>query len=178
MENKKTLSCNCGKVKLEVQGAPFLVSECLCNSCRAAAARLKKLPGNPEMLTAYGATGCAEYRKDRVAFAEGESYLRDFRLTEDAGTRRVVASCCNTPMFMEMKDAHWLSIYLKRWPEGQRPAVQLRTMATDMEELSKVPDDVPNLKTHSIKFYAKLFAVWVAMGFKNPKFVTGGQIDV
>lgn len=178
MSNSTQLNCKCGQVKLEVQGEPFLVSECLCTSCRAAALRLQKLPGLTDMLTSYGATGCADFRKDRVRILAGADQLKDFRLSAEAGTRRVVASCCNTPIFMEMKGGHWLSIYLDLWPENERPKVELRTMVGDLDDASAVPNDVPNLKTHSVKFYGKLLAAWVAMGFKTPKFETGGTLDV
>jgi hypothetical protein len=42
-------------------------------------------------------------------------------------------------------------------------------MTGDLPDPSSLPKDIPNLKTHTISFYAKLFAAWVAMGFRNPK---------
>ncbi len=68
------------------------------------------LPGAKNVLTPYGATPFAEYRKDRVSILSGAEHLREFRLSADAGSRRVVAPCCNTPVFLEMKGAHWLSM--------------------------------------------------------------------
>ena len=106
---------------LELQGEPILVSECLCDSCRAAADRLATLPGARNILTSNGVTPSAEYRKDRVRVLSGAEHLSVFRLSADAGSRRVVATCCNTPIFLEMKGAHWLSIYLHLWPHDARP---------------------------------------------------------
>ena len=121
MSDTTHIGCACGQTRLKVQGAPILVSECLCDSCRAAAARLGALPGARNILTSYEATPSAEYRKDRITIVSGEENLSEFRLSEGAGSRRVVATCCNTPMFLEMKGAHWLSLYLHLWPAETRP---------------------------------------------------------
>lgn len=177
MSKTTEIKCACGCTRLEVQGDPILVSECLCNSCRAAADRLAALPGASNILTSYGATASAEYRKDRVRILSGAEHLREFRLSADAGSRRVVATCCNTPVFLEMKGAHWLSLYLHLWPETVRPKAELRTMTGDLPTPSGLPDDIPNLKSHTVSFYAKLFGAWAAMGFRNPKIAVPGKID-
>ena len=121
MNRTTNVRCACGQTCLELRGEPILVSECLCDSCRAAADRLAMLPGARNVLTTYGATPCAEYRKDRVRILSGADHLREFRLSAHAGSRRVVATCCNTPIFLEMKGAHWLSVYLHLWPDDARP---------------------------------------------------------
>ncbi|MCR6499144.1 DUF6151 family protein [Shinella sp. CPCC 101442] len=177
MTKTRIIGCTCGKTHFEVEGEPFLVSECLCNSCRAAAARLERLPGAQSMLTSYQATPSAEYRKDRIKILSGAENLREFRLTADAGSRRIVATCCNTPVFLEMKGAHWLSVYLHLWPAETRPKPELRTMVGDLQDASGLPADILNLKTHHLKFYAKLLAAWIAMGFRNPKINVTGVID-
>ena len=90
-------------------------------------------------------------------------------MSEDSKTRRVVAICCNTPMFLEFTDGHWLSIYGGRWPETSLPALEIRTMTRDRPEGVELPDDVPNPKTHTFSFYVKLFRAWAAMRFRVPK---------
>jgi hypothetical protein len=176
MSDSVTIGCGCGATHLEVSGPPILVSECLCESCRTAAGRLAALPGATSILTSYGATPAAEYRKDRVRFVSGMAQLREFRLTPGAGSRRVVAACCNTPLFLEMKGAHWLSVYLHLWPEAQRPRPELRTMVGDLPDASVLPEDIPNRKSHTIGFYAKLAGAWAAMGFRNPRIEVAGPI--
>lgn len=172
-----TIGCACGRTLLEASGAPIVVTECLCDSCRAAAARLAALPGAVDMLTAHGATPCAEYRKDRIRIVSGAEHLAEFRLSADAGTRRVVATCCNTPVFLELKGAHWLSVYLHLWPSQARPKVQMRTMVGDLADASRLPDDLPNLKSQSLSFYAKLLSAWIAMGLRNPKIEVKEKLD-
>src|SRR5690606_9317270 len=56
MTETTRLDCRCGRVHLELRGAPILSTECCCNSCREAAERLRKLPGAPMLVTAHGAT--------------------------------------------------------------------------------------------------------------------------
>ncbi|KRD39284.1 hypothetical protein ASE35_02655 [Lysobacter sp. Root916] len=177
MNETTTLACACGRTRLQASGAPILVSECLCDSCREAAGRLATLPGAHSLLTSYGATPSAEYRKDRIRILADAAQLAEFRLSPGAGSRRVVATCCNTPLFLEMKGAHWLSVYSHLWPAATRPKPQMRTMVGDLADASRVPDDIPNLKTHTVRFYAKLLAAWVAMGFRNPKVEVGGKVD-
>lgn len=178
MTETTEIECSCGHTRLEVRGEPILVSECLCDSCRAAAARLATLPGASNILTSHGATSCAEYRKDRIRITSGQDTLKEFGLKPDAPTRRVVATCCNTPVFLELNGAHWLSLYLHLWPENVRPKPELRTMTGDLADTSSLPNDIPNHKNHSVAFYARLFAAWVAMGFRNPKFHVNGKLDV
>lgn len=177
MTGSMTISCSCGGTQLEVSGAPIIVTECLCDSCRTAATRLASLPSARNMLTPYGATPTALYRKDRVRILAGAGHLAEFRL-HDAGTRRVLATCCNAPIFMEMKGAHWLDLYLHLWPAARRPKAELRTMVGDLPDPSALPRDIPNLKAQSIPFYSKLLWAWIAMGFRNPKIIVTEKINV
>jgi hypothetical protein len=122
-----------------------------------------------------GATRLVLYRKDRVRCIAGQDRLREHRLTRDSKTRRVVALCCSTPMFLEFTNGHWLSIYGGRWPQATLPPLEMRTMTRDRPQDVELPDDVPNPKTHTLAFYARLLRAWAAMGFRAPKvdFVRG-----
>ncbi|WP_238946397.1 hypothetical protein [Vandammella animalimorsus] len=57
MTPSTSLTCRCGQTRMEVIGAPFMVTECLCNSCRAAAARLATLAQAHNLLTPLGVDG-------------------------------------------------------------------------------------------------------------------------
>jgi hypothetical protein len=175
MPQQTNLQCRCAAVRITVTGDAIASVECLCNSCVTAGRALATLKDAPAVLDSKDATGFVMYRKDRVNFDAGSDALKAFRLSPDAGTQRVVASCCNTPMFLELKGGHWLSLYAGLWPERDRPAVEFRTMAGDRTDL---PDDVPNLKTHSLSFYGRLFWAWVQMGFRNPRIEVKGDVDV
>jgi len=175
MKKSTELSCVCGKVRLVVQGPPIVNAECCCNSCRAAGARLRALPSAPSVVDANGATRFVIYRKDRVGFAKGAALLKEFRLRPESKTRRVVASCCNTPVFLEFQSGHWLSVYGCLWPKETLPALEMRTMTMDLPDGVMLPDDVPNAKRQPLSFMVKLLIAWVAMGFKASKISVNGE---
>lgn len=169
------LTCTCGHVELRVQGRPIIGVECLCADCQSAGAFLQSLPGAPVVLDRNGATRFVLYRKDRVRCEKGQERLREHRLSERTTTRRAVAVCCNTPMFLEFTQGHWLSIYGGLWSAESQPALEMRTMTRSRAEGVALPDDVPNPATHTLSFYAKLFLAWAGMGFRAPRvdFVNG-----
>jgi hypothetical protein len=175
MTDVTELACLCGRVRLEVEKGPIVSSECHCNSCRAAGERIRTLAGAPPFLEQNGGTRFVLYRKDRVRFLEGTPLLRELRLTPESPTRRVVSTCCNTPVFLEFQNGHWLSLYGCLWPAGTLPPLELRTMTSDLPDTSVLDDAVPNGKRQSISFFAKLLGAWIAMGFSSPKitFVEG-----
>jgi hypothetical protein len=115
-------------------------------------------------------------RKDRIRFVSGAEHLREFRLKPDSLTRRVVAVCCNTPIFTEFQAGHWLSLYASLWPEGERPAMEMRTMAGDLPDPSILPSDIPNLRSQSGGFFGRLVWAFIAMGFRMPKVAVNGQL--
>src|SRR5690606_11018108 len=117
------LSCACGSVRLEAVGAPIVSTECCCKSCREAAALIRQMPGAPDVVTPHGSVAYVLQRKDRVRIASGAEHLRELRLAPEAHTRRVVAACCNTPVFLEFQGGHWLSLFAGLYPEAERPAV-------------------------------------------------------
>lgn len=131
------------------------------------------------MLDERGATRYVLYRKDRVDCIAGAETLREHRLAPDSQSRRVVATCCNTPMFLDFTQGHWLSLYGGLWPPEQRPALDLRTMVADMADGTLLPNDVPNARSHTLGFFARLIAAWAAMGFRTPKITyVNGELDV
>ncbi len=176
MTKSVSLQCKCGKVHLEVLGEPILASECCCNSCREAGEKLRQLTGASRVLGPHGQTPFVLYRKDRVRFVSGMELLREFRLTPEAKTRRVVASCCNTAVFLEFQHGHWLSLYGALWPEGALPPMQMRTMTSDLPDPSVLPADIPNARTQSPQFMWKLLKAWAAMGFRSPKIAVAAEI--
>ena len=176
MTESRSLSCACGAVRIDVVGASIVSSECCCDSCRKASERIEALPGAPNVLEPHGAVRYELYRKDRVTFVSGQAQMREFRVSPESPTRRVVAACCSTPLFMEFQNGHWLSMFGVLWPTGTLPALQLRTMASDLSDPTALPADVPNLKTHNGAFMFKLLRAWASMGFRAPKITVAGEL--
>lgn len=172
------LTCRCGKLHIELRAEPIITTECHCNSCREAGRRLEALPAGARVAEANDGTRFVLYRKDRVQVIRGAEQLREFRLTPKSSTRRIVAGCCNAPVFLEFKGGHWLSVYASLWPDGTRPPPELRTMTGDRGEGGQLDGAVPSGAWPTTKFYARLFGAWAAMGFKAPAATaTGGTID-
>ncbi len=179
MKQITSLQCACGQVRLELQGAPITATECHCNSCRTAGARMQSLPSARAALSPNGGTPFVLYRKDRVRLLDGTDLLKAFRLTAQSSTRRVIAACCNTPVFLDFQSGHWLSLYGCLWPAGTLPRLEERTMTSDLPANTALPDDIPNSKRQSLSFFGKLLGAWIAMGFRRPKVAVGiGTIQV
>ena len=173
--NDMRLACACGKFHLEVSGEPIISTECHCQSCRDAAARLPALAARAQ--SANGGTHYVLCRKDRIRFPEGTGGLKEFRLAPDSPTRRVLAVCCDTPIFLEFKDGHWLSLYASLWPEHTAPSIELRTMTKDLPPSTSLAGDVPAGALPTAGFYARLLGAWIAMGFKVPAVSVPGVIE-
>jgi hypothetical protein len=165
-------SCRCGEVKFEAVGAPILSAVCYCASCQEAGRRFEELPGAPAVCDPDGGTGFILYRKDRVRCVAGAGRLEEHRLTPESPTRRVLAACCNSAMFLDFTKGHWLTMYRSRFPNEAR-AIEMRVMTNDRRSGVELADDVPNYAGHSGKFMWKLIAAWAAMGFRTPQVTYG-----
>ena len=166
-----TASCRCGAVVIETTGAPTVHAACYCASCQAAGRQIEQLADAPPVLGADGGTDVVLYRKDRVRCAQGGERLEAFRLKPASPTRRIVATCCNSAMFLDFTRGHWLTVYRARLPEDV-PPLELRVMTADRPEGVVLPDDVPNHAGQPGGLMWRLLTAWAAMGFRVPK-VTG-----
>lgn len=167
-----TASCRCGAVVFEAVGAPIVCATCYCASCQEAGRRLEELAQAPPVLDADGGTGFVLHRKDRVRCVTGGERLEEHRLKPESSTRRMVAACCHSPMFLEFSKGHWLSLYRARLA-GDAPPLEMRVMTGDRRKGVELPGDVPSYKTHSGRFMWKLLAAWLAMGLRTPKTIDG-----
>ena len=165
-------TCRCGKVRFEAFGPPILASSCYCTSCQEAGRQFEQLASAPPVLDSDSGTSVILYRKDRVQCAAGQEYLEEHRLKPDSPTRRVIATCCNSAMFLDFTKGHWLSIFRNRFAAGASP-LQMRVMTKERRAGVELADDVPNYSGHSGKFMLKLIAAWIAMGFRRPETTFG-----
>lgn len=161
--------CRCGKCELELVAAPIVTAACYCTSCRTAGQKFAGLPGAEPVLQPDGGTPLVLQRKDRVNCISGAEHLREFRLKPGTPTRRIVATCCNSPMFLEFTNGHWLSVYRDRLAPSERPRIEIRTMTMDRPDGVQFSDAVPSYAKHSGRFMWQLLRAWVAMGFRTPK---------
>jgi hypothetical protein len=168
MTDERTLApCRCGKVELEIDGAPILRGICYCSSCQEAGRRHHATPGADSVLAEDGGTDYVLYRKDRIRCIQGGDLLEERRLKPDSPTRRMFARCCNTAMFVDFTKGHWLTIYRGRLPNDIPPAT-MRVMTAARPQGVTLPHDIPNYPGRSGKFMLKLLRAWIAMGFRRP----------
>jgi hypothetical protein len=167
--------CRCGKVKLQTVGRPILAAACYCASCRKAGVGFEQLASAPPVLNPGGGTDYVLVRKDRVQCVTGQEHLEQHRLKPDSPTRRVIATCCNSPMFLDFSKGHWLTMYRDRFPSGA-PPVEVRVMTKGRRDGVVLADDLPNYETHSGKAMWRLIAAWIAMGLRRPEIVLGKTV--
>ena len=168
MTNELTsATCRCGKVALEIVGAPILRGICYCTSCQEAGRRHQTVPGADQALAEDGGTDYVLYRKDRVRCVQGGDLLEERRLKPGSPTRRIYARCCNTAMFLDFTKGHWLTVYRGRLPDDMPPAT-MRMMTAERPAGVILPDDTASYPGHSGKFMLKLLGAWIAMRFRRP----------
>ena len=161
-ENRTTARCTCGSVELEAVGAPIASTVCYCESCQEGSRQIEALPNGRPVCDSDGGTAFVLYRKDRVERSKGSQLLRGYKLKEESSTNRVVATCCNSAMFLDFGKGHWLSVY-RAALRGDVPPLEMRVHTKSRPAGVELPNDVPGHPAYSLKFMAKLFAAWIAM---------------
>lgn len=161
-------ACTCGQVALETSGAPIASAVCYCADCRTAARQFEQAPGAPAVVNGDGGVDYCLFRKDLIRIARGAAHLREHRLAATSPTRRVVATCCNAPMFVDFTKGHWLTLYRDRLG-ADAPPLEMRVMAKSRPAGPDRPDDLPTYRTQPVRLVFRLLAAWVAMGFRRPK---------
>lgn len=162
-KNEMTASCSCGSVELEAIGAPITSVVCYCDDCQDGSRQIEALPNALPVQDTDGGTAYILYRKDRVKCSRGAPLLKRYKIREKSVTNRVVATCCNSAMFLDFDDAkHWVSMYRARF-QGDLPPLQMRVCTKLKPENGDVPSDVPSYSTFPLRFLAKLLAARIAM---------------
>jgi hypothetical protein len=162
-KNVMVASCACGSVELEASGAPITSVVCYCDDCQEGSGQIEALPNARPVRDSDGGTAYIVYRKDRVKCSKGARLLKGYKIREKSVTNRVVATCCNSAMFLNFDDAkHWVDVYSARL-KGDIPPVQMRVCAKFKPDTGHVPSDAPVYSGYSLKFLAKLVAAKIAM---------------
>jgi hypothetical protein len=125
--------------------------------------QIESLPNASAVGGPDGGTAYILYRKDRIECSKGAKLLKSYKLKETSVTNRVVATCCNSAMFMNFdRGPHWVSAYRARFHE-ELPPLQLRICTKFKPDGVILPDDVPSYRGYSPGFIVKLLASRVAM---------------
>jgi hypothetical protein len=160
--NKTTARCSCGSFELEAIGAPIISVACYCDDCQEGSRQIEALPNAGPVRNPDGGTAYLLYRKDRIKCTKGAQFLQKYKIRENSATKRVVASCCNSAMFLNFEKGHWFSVYRARFQEHV-PPLQMRIQTKFKPKNGDVPSDVPSYPAFPLKFMAKLLAARIAM---------------
>lgn len=166
-KNDTTASCSCGSVELEAIGAPITSVACYCDDCQEGSRQIEALPNACPVQGPDGGTTYLLYRKDRVKCSRGAQFLQGYKIRGTSATNRVVATCCNSAMFLNFDSGrHWVSVYRVRL-QGDVPPLQMRIFTKFKPDNSDVPGDVPSYSRVPLKLVAKLVAAKIAMALQG-----------
>ena len=159
-----TARCECGEVELEATGAPIACVACCCDDCEEAGRRIEALTGACPVRSPRGGTDYVLFRRDRFRVTRGEERLSVIRLREGTPTRRFVASCCNTAMYLGFdRGPFWVTVHRARFGASAPPLesrVQTKFRAPDQPP---VATDLPVHRGFPLGLAAKLVASWIPM---------------
>jgi hypothetical protein len=158
-----TATCACGRVEVKAFDKPIASAVCYCDDCRKGAAQIEALPNAPAVRDGDGGTAYILYRRDRFECASGADLLKPYKLKDRSPTNRVVATCCNTAMFVNFdRGPFWVSAYRTRF-HGDLPPLQARICTKSKPEGVVLADDVPSYRSYPPGLIVKLLASRIAM---------------
>ena len=158
-----TACCSCGRVELKAFGAPIVSSVCYCDDCQTGSRQIEALPGAGAVRDPDGGTAYILYRKDRFECSKGATLLKSYKIKESSSTNRVVATCCNSAMFIGFdKGPFWVSAYRARFHDDL-PPLQMRICTKFKPEDAVLPNDLPSYRGYPLRLMARLLASGAAM---------------
>jgi hypothetical protein len=158
-----SVDCACGRVAVQAIGPPITSVVCYCNDCQEGARQLQLLPNAISIQEPDGGTAYLVYRKDRVTCLRGTSPLKHHKIRESSATNRVVASCCNSPMYLNFDDnKHWVDLYRSRC-QGDVLPVRMRICTKFNPEGRTIPTDVRQYPHYPMALLIKLVLAEAAM---------------
>ncbi|HEY3621438.1 MAG TPA: DUF6151 family protein [Roseiarcus sp.] len=160
--------CRCGAVEISGWGEPIVVSACYCDDCQAAAQRLAASANSAPAASADGGTEFMVFRRDRIACTRGAENLQAMRLTAATKTRRMIAGCCKTPMYVGFDDKKpWVSAFRASFG-ADAPPVEMRICTRFRRADDKANDSLPSHPGYPPAMIFRILAAWPLMLFSRP----------
>ena len=160
--------CRCDAVEIGAWSNPLVVAACYCDDCQAASGRLAASANGAPVASADGGTEFVVFRRDRIACTRGAENLKVMRLRDATKTRRMVAGCCATPMYVSFDDKRpWVSAFRASFG-ADAPPVQMRICTRFRRTEDKAKDDLPEHKGYPAAMILRVLAVMPRMLFSRP----------
>lgn len=106
-------------------------------------------------------------RDGRFACVSGEALLTRVRLSADAATRRLVAACCNSAMFLKSAPGFWVSAYRAHFDPAELPTMEMRIHMKDWIADAPPPPGARCCAAHPLRLFMRGATARLAM-------ITGG----
>ena len=152
--------CRCGAVEVGAWSEPIVVSACYCNDCQAAAQRLAASANGAPAASADGGTEFMLFRCDRIACTRGADRLQAMRLSAASKTRRMIAGCCTTPMYLAFDDKRpWVSAFRASFG-ADAPPVEMRICTRFRRSQEKPEDGVRSHPGYPPAMFVRILAAW------------------
>ena len=136
-----TAQCACGAVQIALTAPPIAALSCCCDDCQAAAAALEALPGAPAFREPCGGTPAVMFPKAALRIVKGGDKLTAHRLRDGARTKRMVAGCCNSFLYIGFdRGPFWIDVLSARLDNAPPPRWRIQTRFLS----DPPPDDVAN----------------------------------
>jgi hypothetical protein len=162
-DRQLTAACACGRVVIEASGTPITTLVCYCDNCQEGGRRIEALPHAPAVLEVDGGSAYVVYRKDRLRCTSGSDLLRPQRIRADSVTNRVLATCCNSAMYLNFDDGkHWVDIYRSR-VRGEAPPLQFRVCTRFRPDPGSAARDMPSFPGYPTRLLVPLLTARLAM---------------
>ena len=105
------------------------------------------------------------FRRDRIACTRGADRLRAMRLTDASKTRRMIAGCCATPMYLAFDDRRpWVSAFRASFGAAA-PPVEMRICTRFRRSAAAVEDGLRSHPGYPLGMFVRILAVWPMMLF-------------
>lgn len=74
----------------------------------------------------------------------------------------MVASCCNSGMFLKFEPGVWVSSYRLRY-SGNLPPIEMRNQTRDRRAASDIPSDAPSFSRFPMRLYGRIIRARIEM---------------
>ncbi len=160
--------CQCRAVEIGAWGEPIIVTACYCDDCQAAAQRLAASANLAPAASVGGGTEFMLFRRDRIACMRGADRLQAMRLTDASKTRRMIAGCCATPMYLAFDDKRpWVSAFRASFG-GDAPPVEMRICTRFRRSDEQAEDGLRSHPGYPPAMILRILAAWPLMLFSRP----------
>lgn len=167
MSEHSFANCACGQVECQGIGTPFLSAVCYCDDCQNAARNIECADQGPLVAESDGGTALCLIRNDNFRITRGAELLQPYRLDPASATSRMIASCCNSAMFLTFSDGRfWKSVMINRMVPPDL-AIEMRLFTRFRTSALPWPDEAPRHTRFPLSALLRIGRQWLNMKMRR-----------